>query len=237
MKKNLLNALWIIFLGLLLLGIPKLSGAVASLFNYQSIDPDGSYAWISVHHLVQALIFLAIMVVIGRNKQYNFGFGWGDQEKGRKYVLLFCLFFTIYTTGAFVVIFITNSFQPFQFPMTAINIAGQLGFQLLLSGPSEELIFRAFAITMLTAVINKRLIGNRVSMANIIAAIIFGLAHISFSFAPFAISYHLSQVFYAAVLGIFYGDCYEKTGSMFYPMMMHSFTNVLMVGTTIILSF
>ncbi len=64
------------------------------------------------------------------------------------------------------------------------NIIGQLSFQLLLSGPSEELIFRAFAITMLALVIKDRVFNGKASAANIIAAVIFGLAHMSFSFHP-----------------------------------------------------
>ena len=58
----------------------------------------------------------------------------------------------------------------------------------------------------------------------------------SFSFAPFEASYHLSRVFYAIALGLFYGACFEKAGSMYYPMIMHSFTNVMMMGVSIILS-
>ena len=117
------------------------------------------------------------------------------------------------------------------------NIIGQLSFQLLLSGPSEELIFRAFAITMLGIVIKKRVINGKVSTANFIAAVIFGLAHMSFSFAPFAVVYSPFQVVMAIVLGLFYGDCYEKSKSMYYPMMMHSISNIVMVGLSVIATF
>jgi uncharacterized protein len=42
------------------------------------------------------------------------------------------------------------------------------------------------------------------------------------------------QVILSITLGIFYGDCFEKSGSMYYPMMMHSISNIIMVGLTII---
>ena len=64
----------------------------------------------------------------------------------------------------------------------------------------------------------------------------FFISIMSFSFAPFEASYHLSRVFYAIALGLFYGACFEKAGSMYYPMIMHSFTNVMMMGVSIILS-
>jgi len=235
--KFLRSILWVVFLTALLLGVPKLSGVIASLFDYRAIDPDGSYAWISVHHIVQALIFLILMAGLSRFQSLEFGFGWGDKEAGRRYLLSFVLIFSLYTVVMYTTAILTGSFQPFDYPLTATNIFGQLGFQLLLSGPSEELIFRAFAMTMLVLLIKGRIFKGKVSAANMIAAVIFGLAHVSFSFAPFEASYHLPQVFYSIALGLFYGDCYEKSGSMYYPMIMHSFTNVMMVGVSIILSF
>jgi membrane protease YdiL (CAAX protease family) len=42
------------------------------------------------------------------------------------------------------------------------------------------------------------------------------------------------QVVFSVALGIFYGDCYEKSGSVFYPMIMHSIGNVLSVSATIL---
>ncbi len=237
MIKVLKRFLWVFLLTVLLLGVPKLSGFIADFFNYQSIDPDGSYAWLSLHHVLQALIVIVIMVALNKFKSLKYGFGWGNKEVGKKYILTFFLYFAIYSAGAFLTVFLTRSFEPFGYPLTSINIIGQMGFQLLLSGPSEEVIFRAFAITMSALVIKGRVFNGKVSIANIIAALIFGLAHVGLSFAPFEIKYSLFQVIYAIVLGLFYGDCYEKTKSMYYPMIMHSFTNVVMVGVTIIASF
>jgi uncharacterized protein len=237
MVKVLKKILWVILLTILLLAVPRLSGLVANLFDYQSIDPDGSYAWVSVHHIVQALIFLIIIYVTGKFKPLDFGFSWGDRVIGKKLVHKFILYFSIYTVGAFATSVLINSFQPFAYPLTAVNISGQLGFQLLLSGPSEELIFRAFAITVLALFVKTRLFNGRVSVTNIIAAFIFGLAHVGFSFSPFELTYSPFQVIFSFTLGLFYGDCYEKTGSMYYPMIMHSFSNVIMVGVTVILSF
>lgn len=237
MKKLLRSVLWTLILFVLLLGIPKLSGLVANLFNYQSFDPDGSFAWIYVHHIVQTIIFIFIIIGLNKYKSIDFGLGWGNKEAGKKCVMQFMLYFTIYTVGAFSTVILSSSFVHFEYPLTVTNILGQMSFQLLMSGPSEELIFRAFAITMLAFVFKGRIVANKVSIANIIAAVIFALAHLRWSIVPFEISYSTFQLVYAFVLGIFYGDCYEKSGSVYYPMMMHSFSNVMMVGITIIASF
>jgi uncharacterized protein len=237
MNRAFKSTLWVLFLTLILLGVPRLSGMIASLFNYQAIDPDGAYAWVSVHHIVQALIFIMAMILLNTFKPLEYGFGWGDKEVGKKYVLSFTLIFGAGSLVTHLLMILTSSFQQFGYPLTATNIIGRLSFQLLLSGPSEELIFRAFAITMLVLVIKKRVFNGKASGANIIAAVIFGLAHMSFSFAPFAVIYNPFQVVLSIVLGFFYGDCYEKSRSMYYPMMMHSISNVIMVGITIIATF
>lgn len=237
MKNTFKSISWVLFLTILLLGVPRLAGMVAVFFDYQFIDPHGAYAWIAVHHIVQALIFILIIIAINFFKPMDYGFHWGNKKVGWRYLAIFTL---IFGTGSLVnhlIAIYFNTFQPFSYPLTAGNILGQLSFQLFLSGPSEELIFRAFAITMLALVIKSRIIKGKVSTANLIAAIIFGMAHISFSLVPFDVTFSTYQVILSIVLGIFYGDCYEKTGSVYYPMIMHSVSNVIMVGLTVIATY
>lgn len=229
-------SLLIFLIALLLLGIPRLAGIAADVFDYRGIDPDSAYAWFSVHHIVQAAIIFVIMMLISHHKSHDYGLGRGNIKVGKRYIIRFSLFFGIYLFGAYTISILTNSLQPFPYPMTATNIIGQMGFQIFLSGPSEEFIFRAFAITMLGLVIKKRVFSNRVSIANVIAAIIFGLAHVQFSFVELTASFSVFQIVYAIGLGLFYGDCYEKSGSVIYPMMMHSISNAAMVGFAIIMT-
>lgn len=234
MVKVFQQVIWVLGLMALLLGVPRLAGFVADGFDYSHVDPDGAFAWISVHHIVQALIFLVIMAVIFQRRATRFGFGWGDRKVGFYWVRLFALIFCGYILVALVIVSVTGTFQPFPYPLTERNIAGQLGFQLLLSGPSEELIFRAFAITMLGFYVKGGLFHGALSYANILAALIFALAHVGFTFAPFTVSYNPFQLVYATALGLAYGVCYEQSKSMYYPMMMHSMSNVVAVGVTII---
>ncbi|MBW6465864.1 MAG: CPBP family intramembrane metalloprotease [Brevefilum sp.] len=246
--KILLQILWALLMAAVLLGVPRLAGLAADQFDYSAVDPDGAFAWISVHHIVQALIFLALMLAISKLGGVQFGFGWGDRQVGWFYVRLFGLIFTGYVVVSLLITILSGSFQGFQYPLNARNVSGQLGFQLLLSGPSEELIFRAFAMTMLGLLISGGLVrgetgfgrvitsvfGGELSIVNLIAAVIFGLAHVRFSFSPFSVSFSTGQVIYSIGLGLFYGVCYERSGSMIYPMIMHSISNVVAVGMSII---
>lgn len=236
MKNIMLKSLYVIGLTILLLGIPLSGRFVANSFDLSRLDPDGSFLWISIHHITQAIVALIIIFVITRFKTLDFGFSLGNKEAGIKGLKAFMLFFSLYVLGAYLSTIFTG-FQPFQFPLTSRNIIGYLGFQLLLSGPSEEIIFRALSITLFSLIINKTVWKDRISITNIYAAVIFGLAHVYIGFDPFQLSYSLFQVIYAMVLGYFYGMVYIKSKSVIYPMLMHSFSNVLMVGVTIILSF
>jgi uncharacterized protein len=243
-----LQVAWVALMTALLLGVPRLAAAFANLFDYAAVDPDGAFAWFTVRHVAQAVIFLVLMLAITRLSAIRFGFGWGDSRVGLYYVRLFALIFAGYTVVSLIIVLAAGTFQPFPYPLTFRNVAGQLGFQLLLSGPVEELIFRAFAITMLALMVPGVLVrddrgagrpvftvlGGALTVANLIAAIIFGIAHMRFTFAPFAVTYNPGQVFYAAFLGLFYGVCYERSRSMVYPMLMHSLSNVVAVSVSIV---
>jgi len=226
-----------VLLALLLLVAPRIGGWFADLFNYYAIDPDGAYMWISIHHIVQTIVIIIVMIVFVKVTKVKFHLGLGNKKEGIRYLKKFALIFTGYVVVAYTITLLTGSFVSFSYPLNARNIFGQLGFQLLLSGPSEEFIFRVFSIGMFAFFVTNKRFNKHLSYAVLFSAIIFGIAHIAFSFNPFSMSYSFFQVGYAMVLGYFYGDCYEKSDSVVYPMIMHSFTNVLMVGVTILLSF
>lgn len=235
--KNFLKVLIMILLAFIFLIAPRIGGFVAGLFNYASIDPDGAFMWISVHHIIQALVIVLLMLLFSGAFNIKFNLGLGDRSVGLKYLKRFALGFTVYTLIAFLITFLSGGLQPFAYPLTLRNIAGYLGFQLLLSGPSEELVFRAFAISVFAGLVTNKRLNKHLSYAVLFASIIFGIAHINISFNPFGVSYSVFQVIYAVVLGYFYGDCYEKSKSVIYPMLMHSFSNVLMIGLTVVISF
>ena len=53
----------ILLLTLILLISPRIGSFVANLFDYSAIDPDGAFMWISIHHIVQALVIMPIMLI------------------------------------------------------------------------------------------------------------------------------------------------------------------------------
>ena len=234
--RSYMRIISLIVLVVCLLGAPKVGSWVADSFDHSSIDPDGAFMWISIHHIVQAVVILIGVLLLSKRWDIDFHLAMGSREVGLRYLKRFLLFFSIYVVGAFASTIIISGVPSYHYPLTARNIIGSLGFQLLLSGPSEELIFRAFAMTLFGHLITKKRLSKHVSYANLFAALVFGVAHMHISLSPFAVSFTTPQVLLALGLGYFYGDCYERSKSVVYPMLMHSLSNVMMVGVTIALS-
>jgi len=109
-----------------------------------------------------------------------------------------------------------------------------------LSGPSEEILFRALSIGILTycngSNKERKFTKLQLSYEVIIAAVLFSIAHIRWTINPFSISMNYLQLIYCFVLGIAYGKAYQESNSVIYPMVMHSISNVIMVGLGYIFS-
>lgn len=209
----------------------KTGGFVGNLFTYKNIDPQNLFAFISVHHLVQALIALLIIVVCKKLYNITFGFKLGKVKKELKYVLVFTAVMLVYALVSYIIGYYLGIIEPLNFPLNPGNVLGTLGFQFLLSGPSEEIVFRGLPISILLLVFKKSIILKwGISLETIIAAFLFSIAHIKWSLSPFVFNFDFYQLVYAFVLGVVYGKVYQKTESIYYPMLMHSISNVTYVG-------
>lgn len=210
----------------------RIGGAVADSFSYESFDFYNIYARVSVHHIIQMLIALAIIAVLGKQLKVDFGFKLGDSKKGVRYLKVFTAAFAIVALISHILMYICNQLPTYNFPLNAGNIIGTLGFQLFLSGTSEEILFRALPITVLTYVFGRSVnLKWSITLETIIAAFLFSIAHIKWSLWPFTMNVNYFQLLYAFALGTIQGAAYQESRSILYPMLMHSISNVLMVGT------
>lgn len=211
----------------------KLGWAAADLFTYETVDPDNLFGRLSVHHFAQMLVTLAVILIISLAMRIDFGFHLGDKKVGMRYFLYF--------TGAMAVIALGYHFlmeaigQPitYAYSLTKQNVLGSLGFQLLLSGTSEEILYRALPVTLLVYVFGKNIqVTQNISLEVVLASLLFTAAHIKWTIAPFSITdLNLFGLVYAFAMGILNGLVYQKSRSIVYPILMHSISNVLMVGT------
>lgn len=204
---------------------------IANLIPYQGIDPFDSFAGISIQQTVILIIALLIILVLSKLLNLNFYFQLGETKRGIKYVTIFTAVFVVISVLQHTYMALNSQLPVYTFPLDGRNIIGTLGFQLLLTGPAEELTFRALPIILLT-----RSFGNsikkkgNVTLEVILASILFAFAHASWSIIPLHFEADYFQLIYAFAMGTIQGIVYQKTRSILYPVLMHSFSNVLMVG-------
>lgn len=207
----------------------KLGGFIADLFQYEAIDKDGTFMSVSVHHIVQMIVALVLIFVISKKSNLDFWLKPRLNKSGILYTAIFAIIILIYVLISYVVGYSLDTIAPYEYELNISNVLGTLGFQLFLSGTSEEILFRALPITVLGGVICK---DNKKSYIFIIviASVLFSVAHIRWTLFPVSISFSWFQLIYAFILGIAYGLTYVKSESIIYPMIMHGLSNFFMVG-------
>ena len=218
----------------------KVGNLIANLFNYRATDEYDIFAYVSVHHIVQMLIALLAILILTKKFKIDFGFSGGDKKLGLKYLLVFTFAILIFTIISYGIRYFSNQPVQYDYPLNVKNVLGTLGFQLLLSGTSEEVLFRALPIGILTfwsgSNKERKFTKLNISYEVIIAAVLFSVAHIRWTINPFSISMNYLQLIYSFVLGIVYGKAYQESNSVIYPIIMHSISNVIMVGLGYIFS-
>jgi membrane protease YdiL (CAAX protease family) len=205
---------------------------IADMISYEKFDPYKAYSWNSVHHITIMLLALIAIVILKKIFKLNFGFGLGDSKIGIKFVLIYTTIFAGIALVVHILMMINNSLPVYAFPLNKNNIIGTLCFQLFLSGPAEETLYRALPITIFVHVLDKKIkLKWGITLETIIASFLFAIAHIKWSLFPFIFEADYFQLFYAFLQGIILGKAYQDSRSVIYPMFMHSISNVLMVGT------
>ncbi len=205
----------------------KAGSIASSWFDYSSLDPDDLFMALCVHHIVQAIIGVITIVILKKVKGLHFNLKPIVSKNGIRYTIIFTVVILIYAAVSYFIGYKMRTIAPYDYELNARNCLGYLGFQLLLSRPSEEILFRALPITILCMFDTK---SSNKWLAIITSSVLFGIAHIGWSTNPFTLHVSWFQVVYASVLGIAYGITYIKSKSIIYPMVMHSISNVIMVG-------
>ncbi len=238
----------ITFLGLAFLALTRLISEIAFLLAkpvyeaLRSFDPDGSFLYISIHHILQGVFALLIILLLARIFHLpltQFGFNLNEWRHAVRLVLLFSLFwfFLQGSIGALMRVF-GNTSAAFHFPLTARNFGAYFAFQILLSGTSEEILFRALVMTPLLLYSKRAGLAGKTSawLAGGIATLIFMLAHINIAFTPLRLT-HFSPLQQLTVLtfGAFYAFLFVKTGSLLGPILAHNLLNAVIVTIGLIL--
>lgn len=119
------------------------------------LDKDNAFLLITIHHFVQALIGLLIIgliLLITDHSIADFGFQLkGFKSSLRPMGLFGIAFCTVQLIGAFLYVYGFNYPLQFSYVLTPYNFIGQFLFQILVSGTSEEILFRSLVLFIIAA--------------------------------------------------------------------------------------
>lgn len=207
--------------------------AVARAADTSHLDPSSWWAPLTVHHLVQGVLALALLVALSRGLGLDVGLRVGDARHGARLVGIVATVLALYLLAHYGVAHVLGLDAAVAVPQDGDARAGYLAFQLLASGPSEELLFRALPIAVLVAIRPVVLVRRGpVTLEAVVAAALFSLAHVAV--AGGTISADAGQLAYAFTLGVVQGVVLQRTRSVLYPMAIHSISNVLVTGAAML---
>jgi uncharacterized protein len=256
MKTQTLQTIGKMFLfGIGFLALTRLLSEMGWLFarpiaqSLLSFDPDGSFLAISLHHIWQGLFAFLVILLLGRIFRISlteFGFNLNKWRYSVRLVLQFCLFW-FFVQGVMGYMMVSSGGPSaflafFNFPLTTWNLSGYFAFQMLLSGTSEEILFRALVMTPLLVYGKRAGLADKPTalLAAGIATLIFMLAHIKIAFDPLRVTdFNLLQQFASLGFGIFYAFLFLRTRSILGPILAHNLLNavVVIVGLLLFLIF
>lgn len=199
---------------------------------FNKLDPDNVFMVLVIHHILQALITLLVMIVISKlmNIRFkDFGFNFNQFKYSIVFVSVFLGVWILIQAVVGIYLIKGHGVSPgFTFPLNSRNYIGYILFEVLLSGTSEEIMFRSLVITVMLSLWGKYF-SNRKRLSIIViaaSAIIFMFAHINFSLFPFKIThFDILQQLTCLASGLCHGYLFIKTKSIAGCMIAHNLLN------------
>lgn len=250
-KQFMLNVFYVIGFGICFTfiteSISKFSFYLASLIYpstpYMSIDPYGLYWYISLHHIFQLLLAggLILLLSYAFKKRFDFFLRIPNNVKKSIQVSLYFVFaWTIIQFGVGYALVSTGmADSTFSYPLNASSLVGQYLFQIVLSGTSEELMYRALIIGILNAYLIKTNLStkNKVILIYILNIIPFIVGHIPYQLNPFIVySPNMLQMLTVFTMGSIYTYLLLRFDSIIPPMIVHGLMNVVIISSGFVFS-
>ena len=209
-------------------GIPPIASQLTELI-YPSVseyDPDDVFLWITVHHIIQLILTIIVMLILARGNLSVWGFNLNKFWLSVAWVVGFVVIF-----GTIEYMRLSGGFETRDYPLTQRNILGVQGFQYFLSGTGEEPLFRGLVIILFSAAMLRMTVLNTAHNVLVVAisTVIFMVAHLNVSVSPFAVDgFDFDQQAKALQLGVLYAVVFVQTRSLLAPIVIHGLSNGLL---------
>lgn len=206
-------------------GLQNVWGAPASW------QENGQWLYMTIHHVAQALLALLAIALLSGLRPRRWGLNLDNAAESLRLVRKFALWFAGIMAVSAALQLGSGASSIYGRPLRADHIAGGMFFMWVVSGASEEILFRGLFQTWFSRFWKGRVrpFGIEIPCAGVVGAAFFALVHINFSFRTLEITHFAPmQLLIAFALGLFYAVAYHRTGSLLAPALAHNIANGLM---------
>jgi membrane protease YdiL (CAAX protease family) len=203
----------LIFVAVLVLSIPWIAAIILPTLGpiAQRIDPHDYWLLPTAHQLASLVLTLLAMRLLSARTWSEWGFNL--QRAGLS--LMLALGFAVVTTPALY--FLMDQQATPTTSIAAWEIVVILGTHFLIIGFTQEVLFRGFAMTMLSA--------HWPQAAGVWATVIFTLAHVKME-----THFWRPELGFAFVFGLLYAIMFHRTRSLLGPALAHGYSNTIYVA-------
>ena len=199
--------------------------ALRTRSDYAAIMEHASWIVADLVHIPQFLLPLALIWMISRGRLSEYGFNLNQKPPIFTHARMLGLgaFFGLLMSVGHIASAVKGTPLDLPRPVTTANILGNLTFQWIVVGLSEETMFRGLIQTYLMRNLEGRVRfhGHDLHMGTVVGAVIWGLFHfINILIMP--LGPVLLTVALTIVAGLLMGYAYQETGSLLTTMIVHN---------------
>jgi len=194
-------------------------------FSDSSFLKENSWLLATAVHIPQFLIPFVIILFITRGKISSYGFNTKENPPifTHKRMLLLGVAFGLFFSLRYIPQIIRNAPISIATPVTFFSVVGNMAFQWIVVGVSEETMFRGLIQTYLMKNLegNVQMLGHNLHIGTVIGAIFWGVFHfINILIMP--LGPVIFYVILTTAIGFAMGYAYQRTGSLLTTIIVHN---------------
>jgi len=198
---------------------------IRSLPSYENIAGESSWILAILLHVPQFVIPFALICYFARGRLSEYGFNLKEQPPvfTRRRMFGLGVLFGLLMSLRYVMQVVSGMPLDIPQPVTVVGILGNMTFQWIVVGVSEETMFRGLIQTYLTKKLRGyiEILGHDLHVGTVIGAIIWGAFHfINILIMP--IGPVVFFVLLTTIAGLAMGYAYQETGSLLTTIIVHN---------------
>lgn len=196
-----------------------------SLPNYETLTEDSSWLLAVLVHIPQFLIAFLLICYITKGRLGEYGFNLKEKPPffTHRRMLGLGIFFGLLMSLSYIPQIAADAPLDIPQPVTIASVVGNMAFQWIVVGLSEETMFRGFIQTYLMNSLEGyvKILGHDLHIGTVIGAIIWGAFHFM-NILSMPLETVVFFVILTTVMGLPMGYAYQETGSLLTTVIVHN---------------